>query len=95
MVESSSGLYLGRTRRECRSGNVARRLCAVYGLGRLLAWLGVWPLSWRGRRNWLVVWLGLAVLAPAVIRVEGLAGDDHLAARRRSCSAGARLAGRG
>src|SRR5205823_12122614 len=40
-----------------------------------LAWLGAWPLRWPVRLGLLGLWLGLAALAPAVIRVEGMTGD--------------------
>src|SRR5207249_6077667 len=40
-----------------------------------LAWLGVWPWRWPVRLGLLAVWLVLAVLGPALIRVEGFTGD--------------------
>jgi outer membrane protein assembly factor BamB len=40
-----------------------------------LAWLGAWPLRWPARLGMLAVWMGLGVLAPLVVRVEGMAGE--------------------
>ncbi len=55
------------------------QLLAVFVPGTVwvvwLAWIGVWPLRWPARLGLLVVWLAVAGLAPALIRVEGLTGD--------------------
>jgi len=43
-----------------------------------LAWLGAWPLRWPTRLALLALWLGLGVLGPYVICIEGMMGDTGI-----------------